>query len=689
MDNGTINLNNQSNDKLSYLKKYQIFDNFNNPEYLKSLNRHQLKEISDNIRKFLIESLSKTGGHLSSNLGVVELTIALHYVFNFFKKDKIVFDVGHQTYVHKILTGRYKHFPTLRQKDGLSGFPDPEEHPTDLYKTGHVGTAIAMAAGFCINNISKNNNLKKHKKNSYNDRNIIAVIGDGSLTNGEMLESINFIANYKIKKMIIILNDNGMSISRTESAISKSLTRFSTGMKIRCYLNKLERKGLLPKKVNRILKRTITGIKSTFTANGLFEELGIPYVGPVNGHNLDELIEYLEFAKNYPETLILHVITKKGYGFSKAESDPEDFHSAKPFSIISGNFVKKSEKTFTQVFQDAISILGEKYKNVYALTAAMRVGCGLKKFQSLFPERFIDTGIAESFAVSLSGSLSKESKKAVCCIYSTFIQRAMDQIYHDIVLNKLPVLFCVDRFGLVGPDGPTHHGVYMQTFLQTLPNTFVVNPALEEEFLYFLEKGLNSDKTFFIQYPKTRAYSIKEIENEFFKIDEDAFVKTLPDLDNFNEKINKFKNNNHLIEYLSKLDDISGYKLSSGEEVAIIATGSLLIRTIKAKKLLLAKGINPAIYSFPIINPLKNNLLLDIIKNYNKLIILEESQFPSPIYSKTLEIYKDIKQSNSKFKKKEIIGFYLPKEFIPHAKRDEQLDMAGFSVDRIVNVVLS
>lgn len=586
---------------------------------IKNLSLEELDLLSKNLRDYIINIVSRNGGHLSSNLGVVELIISLFYVFDPYI-DKIVFDVSHQSYVFKILTNRLKSFNSLRKKNGITGFSEPTENSADLFKLGHTGTAIALAYGYSsykkfYNNKFGNNEIifNENQNNIEKEFNIkgeaIAIIGDGSLTNGEILETLSFIGNNRNGKLIIILNDNGMCISKTESAISKYISKLSARLNLREILRKSYQNKKIRGKLYKILLKFILAVKGFFIQENLLEDFGFQYVGPIDGHNLRELINYLKLIKEMDSSVILHLKTTKGKGFYLSEINPELFHSSPKFSIndflecfknekedfeklesknlkkeeyfylqdfttylknrtkkdlliekkaidlISRVFNKNELKIFTDYFERLVLFSGFINKNIISLTAAMSVGTGLYSFSKIFNDRFIDVGIAEPTQVTISASLSKFGFLPIVCIYSTFAQRVLDQIYHDVVLNGLNVIFCFDRYGAVGDDGPTHHGFYTFNFASSIPDIYIYMPIGFEDFTYYFLKSFNIKKPKIIFYPKDKIFSIikdkimldydyEDKENEKKEIS--SFVKKIKSMDlkkiNSKEDINDYKN---------------------------------------------------------------------------------------------------------------------------------------------------
>ncbi|HPP07220.1 MAG TPA: 1-deoxy-D-xylulose-5-phosphate synthase, partial [Syntrophorhabdaceae bacterium] len=442
-------------------------EKINHPEDLKKLSIPQLNILSEEIRRLIIEVVSKTGGHLSSSLGVVELTIALHYVFNT-PFDKIIWDVGHQCYAHKILTGRKDRFHTLRQDNGLSGFPSRQESIYDVFNTGHASNSISIAVG-----------LSEAKKRLNKDYKIVAVIGDGSLTGGMSFEGLNHAGHIK-SDIIVILNDNEMSISKNIGALSSYLNRIMSGEFVNRtredIKNMLKNLPGLGDRVYKIARHLEESIKGFITPGVLFEELGFQYFGPIDGHNLTYLIDTLRNIKKLKGPLLIHVVTKKGKGYTFAEDDPSRFHGISTFEIETGNSVKKGSITYTDVFGDTIIEIAKQDEKVIAITAAMGLGTGLDKFSNIFPERFYDIGIAEEHGVTFAAALALEGLRPFVAIYSTFLQRAYDQIMLDVCLQNLPVIFAVDRSGIVGQDGPTHHGAFDLSYFRHMPNMVIMSP---------------------------------------------------------------------------------------------------------------------------------------------------------------------------------------------------------------------
>lgn len=470
------------------LEQYQF------PDDLKKMDKDELSLLSYAIRDFLLDKVSKTGGHLASNLGVVELTIALHKVFDS-PKDKIIWDVGHQSYVHKILTGRASEFDHLRQMGGISGFPKTKESVHDVYETGHSSTSISAAAG-----MAAARDLKGE------DHEVIAVIGDGSLTGGMAYEALNNIGASK-SKMIVVLNDNGMSISRNIGGVSQHLSKLRTSNSY-LHAKKAIKKALgsipvIGNDISSNLAHAKDRLKYALLSGGvIFEELGFTYLGPVDGHNLEELLDVLQIAKNIDGPVFIHIITKKGKGYRTAEINPNKFHGIGPFNPETGAALQQAERTYSKVFGSALVGLAEEDERIVAISAAMCDATGLGAFAKRYPTRFFDVGIAEAHGVTFAAGLAKAGMKPVVAIYSSFLQRGYDQIIEDVCLQKLPVVFAIDRAGIVGADGETHHGVFDLSYLRSIPNMTVLTPRDGTQLCTMLSYALSLGTPVAIRYPR-------------------------------------------------------------------------------------------------------------------------------------------------------------------------------------------
>jgi 1-deoxy-D-xylulose-5-phosphate synthase len=483
----------------------ELLEQINSPDDLKKLSVVQLKALADEIRQFILGTVSRTGGHLASNLGVVELTLALHYAFDF-KTDKLLWDVGHQCYTHKIVTGRREAFRQLRQADGVSGFPAPAESMYDQFMVGHAGTAIATAIGIALGQQLKIQDSKFK---------IVVVVGDASIVNGTSFEALNNLGLVK-RQLLIVLNDNSMAIDVTVGAVAKYFSKIRLSHTYedlrKTTRNILEHMPPIGKGVEEVIERIKKSIRMVLSASQLFESLNIPYFGPVDGYDIDSLIQLFQELKSLNHPAILHVYTKKGKGFSPAGEEPSKFHSTGPFknngeslepaSIDGTQSATQQRRSFTEVFGEHLLQLAEKDSRIVAITSAMCDGTGLSQFRQKFPDRFYDIGIAESAAVDIAAGLAKEGLRPVVCIYSTFLQRSFDQIFQEIALQNLPVVFCIDRAGVVGADGPTHHGLMDIGFLRMMPNMVLAAPSDDVEMRLALEFAFREDKPICLRYPR-------------------------------------------------------------------------------------------------------------------------------------------------------------------------------------------
>lgn len=473
-----------------------LLENINLPDDLRKLTVFDLGKLAEEIRPLITRVVSRTGGHLSSNLGVVELTVALHYVFDT-PNDKIIWDVGHQCYTHKILTGRKDRFETLRQEGGLSGFPSRQESPYDVFDTGHASNSISVVVG-----------LGEAKKLAGTNQKIMAVIGDGSLTGGMAFEALNHAGHLK-SDIIVVLNDNEMSISKNIGALSAYLNKIMTGELVSSLReeikNKIRNLPGLGDKVYKAARHLEEAVKGLVTPGMLFESLGFTYVGPVDGHNMQHLVDNLRNIKRLRGPILIHVITKKGRGYEHAEDDPARFHGISTFELTTGACIGTGACTYTDVFGDTIVELAQKDEKIVAITAAMGLGTGLEKFSNIFPERFYDIGIAEQHGVTFAAALALGGYRPFVAIYSTFLQRAYDQIILDVCLQDLPVVFAVDRSGIVGQDGPTHHGVFDISYFRDVPNIVVMSPKDDNELRHMLYSAYCYKRPVVVRYPRGEA----------------------------------------------------------------------------------------------------------------------------------------------------------------------------------------
>lgn len=558
---------------------YKYLDKVNCPEDIKNMTNEELDILAKDIRKFLVKSVSKTGGHLASNLGVVELTLALHKVFES-PKDKIVWDVGHQSYVHKILTGRKDSFDTLRQFKGLSGFPKEIESPHDIFDTGHSSTSISVGLGIaCARDIKKEN------------FNVVSVIGDGSITGGMALEALNNLG-YLNTDMMVILNDNEMSIDKNVGAMSRhlsSIIRNSTMNKVKDEVEKIFTVTSAGNLIYKTASKVKDSIVSQFTPQQceLFESMGIKYYGPIDGHNIKELIEILNKAKKKRGPVLLHVITKKGKGYKYAEEHPDKYHGVSKFDIKEG-VQPSNSKSISSAVGEKLVQMSAKDDKIVAITAAMPSGTGLDLFQKAYPERYYDVGIAEQHAVTFSAGLAKEGMKPYFAVYSTFLQRGYDQIIHDVCITKKNVTFLIDRAGLVGNDGETHHGMFDLSYLNIVPNITVMAPKDTQELELMLELSAELNEPVAIRYPRGNAYYLNR--GEYKKI------------------------------------EVGKYEIiAEGKDIAILAIGNMVKHALEAKEILLEDNINPAIINARFLKPMDEKLLHELCKKYKTVVTIEDN----------------------------------------------------------------
>jgi len=610
-----------------------------NPKAIKNLSIQELDVLAQEIRNFLIEKLSITGGHVAPNLGVVELTLALHYLFDS-PKDKIIWDVGHQAYTHKILTGRANQFDSLRQLKGLSGFPKRSESEHDVWETGHSSTSLSCAIAMAVSR-----DLKKEKNQ------VIAVIGDGAMTGGMALEALNHIGHEQ-RKLIVVLNDNEMSIAPNVGAIHNYLEKLRTDNRYLKAKDDLE--GILKKipaiggKLAKTAEKIKDSLKYLVLHGILFEELGFTYLGPTDGHNIEDLLDTLRLAAKTEGPVLVHVVTKKGKGYKPAELDSDKFHGINPYKIESGEVMKnEGPPSYTEIFGRTIVKLTESNPKVMAITAAMPSGTGLNKFRELYPDRFLDVGIAEQHAATVAAGLAVEGMKPVFAIYSTFLQRAFDQIVHDIVRQNLHVVIAIDRAGFVGADGETHHGVFDIAFLRNLPNMTILAPKDENELQHLLYTAVEHlDGPVAIRYPRGSGVGV-ELETTW---------KEIP--------IGKFE------------------VLRPGSEVAILAVGSMVELAEKATDQLIESGVYPELINVRSIKPLDEELLLHLAAKKLKIITIEEGAVHGGFGSSILEFYS-IKGHTDV----EVTLMGIPDSFIEQGSMSEQRKIVGLTVENIVEQV--
>ncbi len=621
------------------MENKSILDRIKGPQDLKNLSYKQLYNLAGEIRDLIIRVVSKNGGHLSPNLGVVELTLALNYVFDS-PKDKIIWDVGHQCYTHKILTGRKDGFYKLRKMGGLSGFPVRDESEHDIFNTGHASTALSAAMGMAVARDKKNQN-----------HNIIAVVGDGGMTGGMAWEALNQIGHHR-EKIVIVLNYNEMSISLNVGALSKYLTYLVSGQHYlrmkdhaKTFLKTIPVVGWPLIKAGRAFEEAI---KKTFFPGLLFEELGIRYIGAVEGHSLKSLIEAFEEAKYYDGPVVVLCATKKGKGYLPAQNEPSRFHSARPFDIKTGKMESGDPRpTFSSVFGKTIEKLAEKDRYIVAVTAAMPGGTGLKDFAERFPDRFFDVGIAEQHAVDFSAALALSGFKPVVAIYSTFLQRAYDQLYHDVSLMDIPIIFALDRAGIVPDDGPTHQGINDIVYFRHLPNMIVMAPKDENELQHMLSSAFSYGHPVALRFPKGKAFGVP-MDKDF---------KDIP--------VGK------------------GELLKEGKDL-LIAYGQMVHPCLEAADKLERKGISLAVMNARYASPLDEEMILGFAERGSAVITAEEGVVAGGFGSAVREFLDTMNIFNIKFKR---IG--IPKKIYPAGKVEQIKKMFGLDPDGIVGHIES
>ena len=611
-----------NHDKSYNLNNTKFLKDVEYPKDLKKLNLMDLRVLADELREYLIDTISHIGGHLGASLGVVELTLALHYVFNT-PDDKIIFDVGHQGYIHKILTGRKEALKTIRQKGGISGFLKRSESEYDVFGAGHATTSLSSSLGIA----TARDFLKKNYK-------VITVIGDGAMTGGMAYEAMNNIGLLK-KDMIVVLNDNKMSIAPNvwtlqnyfnELMTNESYNRFRT--KVWHLTGKLDKK--VSDRLRTIAARIEGGLKGVITPGMLFESLGFRYFGPINGHNVVNLVKILEDIQNITGPVLLHVLTEKGKGPSYANSHFQKLHAITPFDKSTGKEYKKSAvKSYTEIFGKSLVELAKKDEKIIGVCAAMPDGTGLSYLQEEIPERYFDVGIAEQHAITFCAGLATEGFTPVAGIYSTFLQRAFDQIVHDVALQKLPVVFVMDRGGLVGSDGPTHHGTFDLTYLRLIPNMVIMAPKDENELRNMLYTATEYKRgPIAMRYPRGNALGVEIGEFEKIEIGKGEIIKP-------------------------------------GKDVALLAVGNMVQNSIKASELLSKNGINAEVINMRFIKPLDLELLKDVFERFKHIITVEDNTIIGGFGSAISEFASQYGYKN------DILLHGLPDRFIEHGKPEE------------------
>lgn len=615
--------------------EYQYLMRIESPADLKKVPREELPRVAEELRDYLISVVSKVGGHLASSLGAVELTLALHYVFDT-PRDKIVWDVGHQAYGHKVLTGRRDRLPTIRQYGGVSGFPVRDESPYDTFNVAHAGTAISGALGMAVARDLKGQDFR-----------VVAVVGDAGLTAGLELEGINNLGNLQ-KKVLVILNDNEMSISPNVGAIAGYLNRIVHGQAYHRLKDEVEKMiRAVPRLGPRLLKvsRDLVETAKTLLIPGLvFEELGFDYVGPINGHSIEELLNALNTVKDRPKPTLVHIVTQKGKGYPHAEKLPVKFHGVTQFDVSTGAFHKAPAKapSYTSVFGKAICELAERDPRVVAITAAMCEGTGLDEFSKRFPSRFFDVGIAEQHAVTFACGLACEGLRPVAAIYSTFLQRAYDQVIHDVCLMRAPVTFALDRAGIVGADGPTHHGLYDLAYLSVPPGIVVMAPKDENELRHMLYTAIMADGPAALRYPRGNGFGVA-IDPEF-----------------------------------KRLEIGKGEILREGGDTAILGLGSMVYPCLEAAAKLEALGIQATVINARFMKPLDEELICVLAAEKQFLVTVEEGTECGGFGACVAALVNDRKIPSS------ILRIAVPDRIIPHGAPNLLHAKYGLDVDGIV-----
>jgi len=613
-----------------------LLEKIDSSEDIKKLNIEQKKKLAEEIRKYILEVVSENGGHLASNLGVVDLTIAIHSVFDL-PKDKVIWDVGHQSYTHKIITGRKEKLKTIRKLNGLAGFPKFSESETDCFNTGHSSTSISAALG-----MARARDIKKK------DNSVLAIIGDGSLTGGMALEALND-AGYSKTKVTVILNDNEMSISKNIGGISRLLSKLRTKRtytkssdKVKKIMLKIPVFGRVMVKIIIRIKRSI---KQLIIPKMFFEDIGFRYLGPVDGHNIEELERMLKISKKLDGPVLIHVSTKKGKGYKIAEENPSRFHATGPFDIGTGKSKKVKSKDYSEVFGDKLVELASKNEKIVAITAAMKDGTGLTKFAKKFPTRFFDIGIAEQHALGMAAGMAREKIIPVVSIYSSFYQRAYDQVIHDIAMQNLPVIMCADRAGIVGADGETHQGTLDMAFFRLVPNLTIMAPKNFKELEDMLEFAVDLNKPVVIRYPRGG----EEKENH---------------------------------ETHSKIVLGKAEILKQGEDITIVTIGKMASRGILVAKELEKQGINAEVINSRFLKPFDNKAIKESIKKTKNVITIEDGTIINGLATTIKEIIIEEKLKDIKLKE-----FGYPDEYIKHGETSELEEIYNLNIESIIKQI--
>lgn len=612
----------------------KVLPSIQSPRDLRLIKKEHLPTLCEELRQVIIDTASKNGGHLGSSLGAVEIITALHYVFNT-PEDKIVYDTGHQAYAHKLLTGRQKEFVKIRTKGGISGFPKRHESEYDTFGVGHASTAISAALGMAVARDQKKDGSK-----------VIAVVGDGCMTGGMAYEAMQN-AGLLRSDLLVILNDNQMFISKRVGALGKALTKLLTTKYVQLAEEKAENFLKRFDEVGNNAAKLAKRARSILFPGTLFEEMGFRYFGPVNGNDINDMIEALENVKDIKGPVMLHVVTKKGKGYKPAEEKPTKFHGIGIFDVDTGDSLGSSNTvTFTKAFSDALVKLAEEDEKINAITAAMPEGTGLDTFRDKFPTRYFDVGIAEEHAATFAAGLAANGIKPLVALYSTFAQRCYDQILHDIALQNLPVVFALDRAGVVGEDGPTHHGVFDLSFLRSIPNLIIAAPADENELQHMLKTAFDAKAPFVLRYPRGAGFGVERDEK----------LKALP--------IGK------------------GEWLKKGKDVTILAIGNRVHPSLQAAEKLQEKGIKAGVVNMRFAHPLDTQIIDEALKSSKKIVTVEDNMLAGGFGSAVAEYLAD-KQADFK-----MLRLGVGDEFVEHAKSAQLYDKLHLSADEIAAEIL-
>lgn len=619
-----------------------LLEKINKANDIKSIDPSEYKQLASEIRHFLLDKVSKTGGHLASNLGAVELTMALHLCLDL-PEDKIVWDVGHQSYTHKILTGRMEEFSTLRQYKGMSGFPKRNESNCDACDTGHSSTSISVALGLAVaRDIEKKDNK------------VVAVIGDGALSGGMAYEALNNAARLK-SNMMIVLNDNNMSISENVGGMALYLGKIRTNRKYQVIKDDVYNalvKVPVGKKIADKIKRSKDSIKRLMIPGMLFEDMGITYIGPIDGHNISQMMTAFRTASKKKGAVLVHVVTKKGKGYPKAEKNPSHFHGVDPFYVKNGEKRNKVKvETYTDVYSDKLVEMAAKQDNIVAITAAMAPGTGLLAFQDAFPHRFFDVGIAEEHAVSFATGLALDGCKPFVTIYSTFLQRAYDQILHDVCINNVPVVFAIDRAGIVGKDGETHQGVFDLSYLSNIPNMTVIAPKNKSEFQKMLSYCGQFSGPIAIRYPRGEVY-----------------------------------------EGLSEHQDIIQYGKSEWiyqeEDIALVAVGSMVKVADSVRRKLKEQGYQVSLINARFVKPVDYDMIDSLRKNHKLIVCMEENVGRGGYGEHVASYLLETRSGNQNISDVKVLNISIPDEFVEHGSCEQLYESLGLDADSIVERIL-